>query len=79
MRSAGFYQANITASNLDNIREFFLDKLQHIQPNVIEVMKNVQPPEEVPQIQTANTVIENQEIAGLINLITSLTATVQAL
>ena len=50
MRSATFHQANIMASNLDNVHAEVLSEVQNVQINFIEVMTSVQPPEKVPKI-----------------------------
>ena len=73
MCTKGFHQANLISSNLDIVRAEVLAKLQSIQNNVLEAMTNVQPPAEPSQTQTANEVIQDQQMANLVAFISNLT------
>ena len=83
MRLAGFHQANMMVQNLDSVRHEVLAEVRQVQNVVIDAIANNSqvvdeniPP---PKIQTANTVMTNPEISGLLTLITNFTMTVQDL
>ena len=74
MRSPGFHQANMVAKNLDTVCYEVLAKAHQVQ-NVVsdriagipQVAQNIQLPS--PQIKTANIVMTNPEMQGIVTLI----------
>ena len=80
MRSASFHQANMIAENLNIVRQEVLSKVHNVQTVVANAMSNIPQVDNIqplPQIQTANAVITNSEMATLISQMTTLTAQVQ--
>ena len=79
MRSASFHQANLTAANLDDVRNEVLQEVRHVQTNVIEAMVAAPPVAEPSQTQVENSIVSNTELASLVTLISNLTTTVQGI
>ena len=81
MRSAGYHQANMMTTTIDEFRNEIIESVRQVQDNVITALHS--PPtrlEEIlssPQIQTANVVVTNSDISGLVTMMNSLTTTVQ--
>ena len=83
MRSAGYHQANIMAASIDDFRNEILESVRQVQDNVITTVhtppsqfEDVQPS---PQNETANAVVSNSEISGLVTMINTLATTVQSM
>ena len=75
MQTAGFHQANLISSNLDTVCAEVLAEVQNVQNNVLEAVMN-QPDAVSPQLQTADAVIQDPQMASLVSLISNLTSTV---
>ena len=80
MRSAGFHQANIMAASIDEFRNEILESVRQVQDNVITAVNT--PPSQFedmlpPQVETANAVVANSDISGLVTMINTLATTVQ--
>ena len=80
MRSAGFHQANMLAENLDSVRHEVLNEVHNVQNVVANAMSNIPHSDEstpAPQIQTANAVTTNSDMATLVAQISALSAQMQ--
>ena len=83
MHSAGYHQANIMAASIDDFRNEIIESVRQVQDNVITAVHT--PPSQFedmqpsPQNETANAVISNSEISGLVTMTNSLATTVQSI
>ena len=81
MRSAGYHQANVMASTIDEFRTELIESVRQVQDNVITAVQS--PPSLLdennfsPQTQTANAVVSNSDLSGLVTMMSSLANTVQ--
>ena len=78
MQTAGFHQVNLIYSNLDTVRAEVLAEVQNVQNHVLDAVTN-QPSTNSPQIQTANAVVQDPQMASIVTLISNLTLTVVSL
>ena len=78
MQTAGFHQVNLIYSNLDTVRAEVLAEVQNVQNHVLDAVTN-QPSTNSPQIQTANAVVQDPQMASIVTLISNLTSTVASL
>ena len=67
-----FHQANLISSNLDTVCVEVLTEVQNVQNNVLEAVTN-QPHADTPEVQTANAVVQDPQMASLVSLISNLT------
>jgi hypothetical protein len=80
MRSAGFHQANIMAASIDEFRNEILESVRQVQDNVITAVNTPSSQFEdmlPPPNETANAVVANSDISGLVTMINTLATTVQ--